>query len=187
MTHLSPIALEGGPQDTREKYYRYYDKDYTEGRYISYTEYFVVRRTPKGVWISLGYENNKFVKDGARRRYAYPTKAEALESYRIRKRKQIAHNARQHDHAVECLAAAELITPEMVRSSNLYTQALPAAKPFALEFPTDNDAFGKIKKIALNAGSAGGLSVPSALAHIVRLCINPAAPIPVTPPAPGPE
>jgi hypothetical protein len=51
----------------------------------------ILRKTPKGCWIKTGYQTEKFVLDGARRRWAYPTRALALDSYRIRKERQIRH------------------------------------------------------------------------------------------------
>jgi hypothetical protein len=53
--------------------------------------YEIVRKTAKGCWISTGYQTEKFILDGARRRWAYPTKELALDSYRIRKERQIRH------------------------------------------------------------------------------------------------
>jgi hypothetical protein len=64
--------------------------------YIVLEEYFLNRETPKGYWI--GYEENgdgylhsafKWVSKTARKRYAYPTKEEALQSFIKRKEKQI--------------------------------------------------------------------------------------------------
>ncbi len=68
-------------------YYRY------DGyKYACCDSYSVVKRTLKGVWISLGWgSKDKFILNGARKRWAYPTKEEALESFRIRKRRQIMH------------------------------------------------------------------------------------------------
>jgi hypothetical protein len=57
--------------------------------YIS--AYEILRKTPKGCWIKIGYQTEKFILDGARRRWAYPTKELALDSYRIRKERQIRH------------------------------------------------------------------------------------------------
>ena len=53
--------------------------------------YEILRKTPKGCWISVGYEQEKFILDDARRRWAYPTVELARNSYRIRKERQIRH------------------------------------------------------------------------------------------------
>jgi len=51
----------------------------------------IIKKTPKGVWVSLGYDDKKFILDDARKRWAYPSIKEALESFRIRKERQIRH------------------------------------------------------------------------------------------------
>ena len=68
----------------------------------------VKRHTPKGVWLN-DYGAEKFVLNDARRRYAYPTEALAINSYIERKKAQIQHASNTHDRAVENLAAAERI------------------------------------------------------------------------------
>lgn len=57
---------------------------------VAIREFEVDRRTPKGVWISRGFMGRRFVLKSARKRYACPTLAEALESFIARKRKQIS-------------------------------------------------------------------------------------------------
>ena len=49
-------------------------------------EYEVERETPCGYWIR---GERKWVPKDGKKRYAYPTKEEALESFRARKRRQI--------------------------------------------------------------------------------------------------
>jgi hypothetical protein len=70
------------------EYYRY------DGyKYAQCDSYRVTKCTPKGVWVSLGYGvKEKFILNDARRRWAYPTKELALESFRIRKERQIMHS-----------------------------------------------------------------------------------------------
>jgi hypothetical protein len=50
--------------------------------------YEIIRHTPKGVWINQGWGYETFVNLTARNRYACPTKEEAWESFRERKRRQ---------------------------------------------------------------------------------------------------
>lgn len=60
--------------------------------YIEFLEYTAVKRTAKGVWIRLAkYDHAKprFVLDNAIKRYAYPTKAEALKNFIYRKTRHI--------------------------------------------------------------------------------------------------
>lgn len=88
-----------------EKWFRYIDPWAAgEEPYLQLIP--VKRHTPKGVWLNeFGVE--KFVLKDARRRYAYPTEALALDSYIRRKKAQIQHAQAAHDAAVENLAAAE--------------------------------------------------------------------------------
>lgn len=96
-----------------EIYYREVNSQWSDDILaISCIEYRVVRRTPKGRWITPTWNSDdtrflKFVLDGLGRRHAYPTRELARESFIIRKRKEIQHCARQHDRAVRYLALAE--------------------------------------------------------------------------------
>ena len=86
-----------------ETYYRFEDRITAQGDMvvIDLLRFVVVKRTPKGAWISrcwgpqdpfcLTSSEKRFVLDSARKRYAYPTQAEALTSFRIRKERQIWH------------------------------------------------------------------------------------------------
>jgi hypothetical protein len=79
---------------------------------ISCIEFRVVRRTPKGRWITPSWNDDdtrflKFVLDGEGKRYAYPTRQLARDSFIIRKKKEIQHCKAQHDRAVRYLALAE--------------------------------------------------------------------------------
>jgi len=49
----------------------------------------VLRHTPKGTWLDMGYENKKWVLRDARKRFAHPTKEEALVGFLARKRRQL--------------------------------------------------------------------------------------------------
>ncbi|MDK4729371.1 hypothetical protein [Rhizobium phaseoli] len=65
----------------------------------------VKRETPKCVVLDE-YGVERYVLKDARKRYAYPTKELALDSYIIRKQRQIQINAARHDAAKENLEAA---------------------------------------------------------------------------------
>lgn len=69
--------------------YRFQELRLGEGR-VSLSLYrFPIRKlTPCGAQIDV-WGNRRFVNLGARKRYACPTEAEALESFRARKRRQI--------------------------------------------------------------------------------------------------
>jgi hypothetical protein len=69
--------------------YRYQESRTGETRLHLYLYRFpIVKVTPCGVQISV-WGSRRFVLASARKRYACPTEAEALESYRARKRRQI--------------------------------------------------------------------------------------------------
>lgn len=78
-------------------------------------EYPVLRETPKGVWISLscgefhalGDQCERFVLLGARRRFACPTREEALDSFLARKRRQLSIHKARIRHVESAIAAAE--------------------------------------------------------------------------------
>ena len=70
-------------------WYRYHEVRWTEYRLSLIEEQFrVVKETAKGVWLDV-YGRQRFVLQAARKRFACPTRAEALESYRARKRRQV--------------------------------------------------------------------------------------------------
>lgn len=87
-----------------KEFYRYYD---TPGYYdyygvnINMETLYLVKETLKGYWISydLNYSENKphfighrkrWISKTSRKRFAYPTKEEAIESFTARKRRQVA-------------------------------------------------------------------------------------------------
>lgn len=92
--------------------FRYVDPhDSDEGAEPWLTSYTIFKKTPKGCWIVLsGSEpskyNQKFILDGHGRRYAYSDRTEALESYIIRKQRQVQHSAATHDKAQKLLVLA---------------------------------------------------------------------------------
>lgn len=70
-------------------FYRYQDTLYSEERVMLVKSSFpVLSTTPTGVWLDV-YGAKRFVKLDARKRFACPTEAEALESFHARKRRQI--------------------------------------------------------------------------------------------------
>jgi hypothetical protein len=86
--------------ETNEVFHRYDDQHYAPmldefddpigvGTHkLVHRTYPVIKRTPKGVWLSMGFGEKRFVLLTARKRYALPTKAEALESFLLRKSRQ---------------------------------------------------------------------------------------------------
>ncbi len=88
-------------------WFRYRDPDIT-GEEPWCQEIPVARETPKCVVLDE-YGRERFVLKDARRRYAYPTKELALDSYIIRKKRQIQWTSAQHDAAKENLETAERV------------------------------------------------------------------------------
>ena len=106
-------------------WYRYVDEhlsDNWEQSRIHMREYAVISETLKTVVLVEKYyaptewrpeppawaKRHRVLKD-ARRRFAYPTKALALNSYRKRKHYQIARLTWQLEHATACRAAVAII------------------------------------------------------------------------------
>lgn len=99
----------GNPQT----YYREVNSQWSSDRLaISCIEFRVVRRTPKGCWITPAWNADdtrflRFVLDGEGKRFAYPTRELARKSFIVRKQREIVHCSRQHDRAVRYLKLAE--------------------------------------------------------------------------------
>jgi len=74
-----------------DSFYRYIDTPTEDGHvFVQLAVFPVTKKTAKGAWIEspLG---RRFVLDAGRRKYAYPTRELALDSYRLRKEWQIHH------------------------------------------------------------------------------------------------
>jgi hypothetical protein len=82
------------------------------GTVVDFEKHSITRETKRGVWIDV-YGTPKFVLDGARKRYAYPTKKEALASLIARKRKQIQILQNTITEAHKILEAAEKMEGEI--------------------------------------------------------------------------
>lgn len=74
---------------------------------IECTEYELVSETPCGYWIRQRYGNKFWVSKTARKRYAYPTKQEALANYIARTKRYIQILSSRLDSAKVALARAE--------------------------------------------------------------------------------
>ena len=101
-----------------------------EGNYYRYDGYKnaccyafkVIRKTHCGVWISTGsyHQPERFILNDARRRWAYPTKEDALNSFRIRKERQIMHLNASIEKANQALLAVGLKTIDPQSRFNKY-------------------------------------------------------------------
>lgn len=84
---------------------------------VNLREYRVIRTTPKGAWIEY-YGLNKFVKLDARKRFACPTKEEALASFMARKKKQIHILSSQLQNAETALRMADRIQEKLQKQKS---------------------------------------------------------------------
>lgn len=80
--------------------------------HIHCTDYRVIKTTPKGVWLGdewLGHVTGpkRFVLRDARKRFACPTKKEALESFLARKKRQRSILSAQISDVADAIALAE--------------------------------------------------------------------------------
>ena len=80
------------------------------------SEYPVTRITSKGVWLNI-YGTKKFILSHARKRFAYPTKSEALESFIMRKKRQITICNTQIERCVAWIHKAGHILETLKNSS----------------------------------------------------------------------
>ena len=57
--------------------------------HVTELKFKVLKYTPQGVWVHVPFQGKKWVKREARKRFACPTREEALESFEARKNAQI--------------------------------------------------------------------------------------------------
>lgn len=132
-------------------YYRFGEAQYEE--YANYPEiletpsgeallcerFRVIRKTPAGVFIKVNYRE-KFILDNARKRWAYPTRALALESFIERKRKHQVFQDRRSQSIRSALAAAEslmLNVPTAQLEKILAEGGMPAVAVDDWELPAE--------------------------------------------------
>lgn len=92
---------------TAETWYRYHDwrtgDEWGSSATVSCQEFRVEKHTPKGVQLYMGYKQTRFVLKAARKRFACPTKDEAMDSFRARKKRQLSILRARADHVEEVL------------------------------------------------------------------------------------
>lgn len=119
-----PLGAEGAEEpvpQVGDTWYRYDDIRYAApldeyenprgpGRVaVELRSYQVQRVTPKGVWLSRYYGDPRFVRLSARKRFAYPTPEEALESFMARKKRQLSILHAQAAKVERALAAGKAL------------------------------------------------------------------------------
>jgi len=103
-------------EDTRHAHIDEYDN--VVGTYVKLylRSYRVSKVTPKGVWLSYIFVGGvcRFVLLDARKRFAHPTKEQALESFKARKAKQIRILEKQLEHVRSAVWQAERAERELL-------------------------------------------------------------------------
>lgn len=116
---------------TNDFFYRYVDEligdEYSSSPRMRLLEFRVQKYTPKGAWLHSPWWKPKFVLVSGRKRFAHPTKEEALQSFIARKRRQISIYAARHDTAKEVLdQAIALVGTDLNKDPNRYWfEAMP--------------------------------------------------------------
>jgi hypothetical protein len=82
-----------------DKFYRVEAIWNGDARTLMYVEFPIIKRTPSGTWIDVWGPGPKWVGDKWAKRYATPTKEEALESFRRRKARQVSILTRRLENA----------------------------------------------------------------------------------------
>jgi len=76
-------------------------------------ECFLIRSTAKGFWVGHGTEANpwglRWISNTSKKKYAWPTKKEAMESFVRRTNVMMDHLSRQMNDCRKALAAAERV------------------------------------------------------------------------------
>lgn len=106
------------------------ERFYNEHLNLHIREYRVLAHTPKGVWLDH-FGQKRFVLTEARKKFACPTREEALESFRKRKQRQAKILRAQLRDVENYIVLADRVTPEKLNSST-YPLASTGSLSFAL-------------------------------------------------------
>lgn len=86
-----------------DKFYRYTNSSTV----ISLEVFYLISETPKGFWIAYEWDNSseykRWIPKTSKKRFAYPTIKEALESFKARKLSQEKILTRQLNNCKKCL------------------------------------------------------------------------------------
>lgn len=85
---------------------------------VEVCKYRVIKRTPKGAWIEEGIGGKRFVLLTARKRFACPTEAEALESLVARKQAHLRHERKRLASVKSHLQAAVVALGKLQHERN---------------------------------------------------------------------
>ena len=99
----------------KKVFYRYHDYpsfSLYRGRNVELEVYIGLRETKCGWWVDMGFDDEKWVSNRGKKRFAYPTKEEALQSFIARKSRQAMLLEKQLRGAKEALSIAKEIEKE---------------------------------------------------------------------------
>lgn len=119
-------------------FYRYSDSRFKYGEYTIVLEQFIlIKETPQGYWITDEWDHThefkRWVSKHGRKRYAYPSKKEALESFLARKKRQIEILKAQLHGAEVALEIGKEINPQSDDSTIFHKKKISPI--FHLELP----------------------------------------------------
>lgn len=105
-------SLEREIWEDEDKLFRY--ANYKDDIYLR--KYQIIKRTPKGCWVKdlVCKSGKRFILNDARKRFAYPTREEALESFMHRKWSQIAIIKKQMQDAKDALSWVDELKKSIV-------------------------------------------------------------------------
>ena len=97
------------------EFYRYSDVTYESGPEIELSTFKITKETPKGWWVVqywdsdwyMPNENKRWVSKTVKKRYAYPTKEEAMTNFEARKMRQLSILQVQADNVERILNMIE--------------------------------------------------------------------------------
>ena len=115
------------PNQSKEdpKYlYRYFDEMSNEGEYMGQSSVRVrlercriIKTTPQGAWIFDHMSRRRWVSTSTRKAYAFVTEEKALESFLVRKRRQLSYKIQELSRVI---AAIDFVTSGHLDSSANY-------------------------------------------------------------------
>lgn len=105
-----------------ESYYDDWGKKWFTHVRLHLSEHRVLKKTPQGVWVNYWghHHDRKFVLTKARKKWACPSKEEALESFIARKKRQADHLERELAEVNEALEVANKTMKEKVNGELLH-------------------------------------------------------------------
>lgn len=107
--------------------------------YLELDKYTITHLTPCGYWVRVGWKaKGKWINSKTRRRFAYPTKEEALNAYQFRKQAFMRHAKRMLEFAEHDLSVIETPGQKEAALSMGRLQMSKICSVTTTEYPTLN-------------------------------------------------